>query len=207
MREKIVIFGAGGHAKVVIDAIEMAVCHDVAFLADADNARVGSRVMEYVVRSEHDGFAAWGQEFSYAFVAIGQNEARKRIACMAMECGYALATVVHPCAIVSTRATVGPGSLVMPGSVINADAVVGQNVIINTGAIVEHDCRVGDSSHIAPRVTLCGGVSVGEETLIGAGAIVLPGVKVGRRAIVGAGAVVLSDVPDDARVIGIPARI
>lgn len=205
MLEKIVIFGAGGHAKVVIDAIEMAGRHEVAFLADADRVRVGTWLKGYLVCSEQEGFAAGKRGFNHAFVAIGQNETRKRIAHMAKGCGFTLATIVHPAAVVSTGATLGAGTLVMPGCVINADAVVGTNVIINTSSIVEHDCRVGDNSHIAPGVTLCGGVNIGDDTLIGAGAIILPGVKVGARATVGAGAVVLSNVPDGATAKGIPA--
>lgn len=207
MPEKIVIFGAGGHAKVVIDAIEMMGRHEITFLADADIARVGTRLKGYRVCSEQEGFAAGASGLRHAFVAIGNNTTRKRIAHKVRECGFALAMVVHPAAVVSESATLGAGTLVMPGSVINADAVVGANVIINTGVIVEHDCRVGDNAHIAPGAILCGGVEIGKDALIGAGATILPGVKVGGRATVGAGAVVLSDVPDDATAKGIPARI
>ena len=207
MSEKIVIFGAGGHAKVAIDAIDMAGEYGIAFLADADDARVGSTVRGYLVCAEREGFVAGIKACSHAFVAIGHNQARKRVACMAKEYGFSLATIVHPGAIVSAGVTLGEGTLVMPRSVVNADAVIGANVIINTGAIVEHDCRVGDNSHVAPGATLCGGVTVGEDSLIGAGAIIVPGVKVGAQVIVGAGALVLSDVPDGAIAIGVPARI
>jgi len=206
MPEKLVIFGAGGHAKVVIDAIEMAGHHEVAFLADADDARIGTRLKGYQVCSEQVGLAAAKSGMAQAFVAIGHNEARKRIAHRAQECGFILATIVHPAAVVSLRAVLGCGTLVMPGSVVNADAVVGANVIINTGAIIEHDCWIGDNTHIAPGATVCGGVEIGHDALIGAGATILPGLKVGARATVAAGAVVLSDVPNDATAKGIPAR-
>jgi len=206
MPEKIVIFGAGGHAKVVIDAIEMAGRHEVAFLADADNSLVGTRLKGYLVCSEQEAFAAAKTGLLVAFVAIGHNETRKRIAHRAQECGFILATIIHPATVVSPGAVLGSGTLVMPGSVVNADAVVGANVIINSGAIIEHDCRIGDNTHIAPRATLCGGVEIGDDTLIGAGAVILSGLKVGARATVAAGAVVLSDVPDDATAKGVPAR-
>lgn len=206
MPEKVVIFGAGGHAKVVIDAIEMAGRYEIAFLADADNARLGTRLKGYLVCTEQEGFSAGSRDLVQAFVAIGQNETRKRIAKMAKGYGFAFATIVHPSAVVSVSATLGAGTLVMPGSVINADAVVGVNVIINTGSIIEHDCWIGDNTHIAPRATLCGGVVIGDNTLIGAGAIILPGVKVGSWATIGAGAVVLSDVPDGATAKGVPVK-
>ena len=206
MLEKIVIFGAGGHAKVVIDAIEMSGSHEIVFLADADNAHVGTRIKGYLVCSEQNGFAARKSGLGHAFVAIGKNESRKRVAHTAMEFGFNLATIVHPAAIVSSEATLNAGTLVMPGSVINSDTLIGENVIVNTGAIIEHDCVIGNDVHIAPRAVLCGGVSIGQGTLVGAGAIILPGVKVGAQATVAAGAVVVSDVPDGATVKGIPAR-
>jgi sugar O-acyltransferase (sialic acid O-acetyltransferase NeuD family) len=206
MPEKIVVFGAGGHAKVVIDAIERGGEYEITFLADENYALIGTTFMGYAIRSEQEGFAANGQGITHAFVAIGDNAIRKRIALMAQDCGFVLAKVVHPAAIVSGSALLGVGTLAMPGSIINADARVGSNVIINTGAIVDHDCRVGDDAHIAPRATLCGGVQVGTVSLIGAGAIILPGVSVGAGATVGAGSLVLSDVPDGAVAIGVPAR-
>lgn len=205
-KRRVVVFGAGGHAKVVIDAIEMEGCYEIAFLADADIALVGKTLLGYPVRSEEEGFAAQVQGVPDAFVAIGLNAMRQRIASAATARGFVLARIVHPAAIVARSASLDVGTLVMPGSVINSDAHIGTNVIINTGAIIEHDCRVGDHAHIAPRATLCGGVRIGVGTLVGAGAVILPGVKVGAGATVGAGALVLSDVPEGAKVFGVPAR-
>ncbi|MCC7310710.1 MAG: acetyltransferase [Sulfuritalea sp.] len=207
MPEQIVIFGAGGHAKVVVDAIELEGRHVIAFVADADAGLHGTTLQGYRVRSEAEGFAAPACGVAHAFVAIGRNEVRQRIANMATGCGLVLARVVHPAATVARSAALGAGTLVMPGCVVNADARIGTNVIINTGAIIEHDCRVGDGTHIAPRVTLCGGVRIGAGTLVGAGAVILPGVKVGAGATVGAGALVMSDVPDEATIFGVPARV
>ena len=207
MSEQMVIFGAGGHAKVVIDAIEMEGCYEIAFLADAAIALVGTTLQGYPVRSEEEGFVALACGVTHAFVAIGHNTMRQRIAVVAADSGFILARIVHPAATVARSASLGAGTLVMPGSIINADAHIGANVIINTGAIIEHDCRVGDDAHIAPRATLCGGARIGAGTLVGAGAGLLPGVKFGAGATVGAGALVLSDVPDGARIFGVPARV
>ena len=207
MAEQIVIFGAGGHAKVVVDAIELEGRYEIAFLADADTALAGKMLLGYPVRSEKDGFDALVQGVAHAFVAIGHNATRRRIGGAAMERGLVLARIVHPAATVARSASLGAGTLVMPGSVINADAQIGTNVIVNTGAIIEHDCRVGDDAHIAPRATLCGGVRIGAGTLVGAGAVVLPGVNVGEGATVAAGALVLSDVADGARTFGAASRL
>jgi sugar O-acyltransferase (sialic acid O-acetyltransferase NeuD family) len=207
MLEKIVIFGAGGHAKVVIDTIEVAGHYEIAFLADADMAKVGTTLLGYPVRSEQEGFDARKEGVTHAFVAIGNNAIRKSIAIAVTGYGFSLATIAHPAAVISSNAMLGVGTLVMPGSIINADVCIGSNVIINTGAIIEHDCLVGDDVHISPRATLCGGVQVGDLSLVGAGATILPGVRIGTGTIVGASALVLSDVPDRSKAIGIPSSI
>lgn len=196
MPEKVVIFGAGGHAKVVIDAIEREGRYEIAFLADADTSRCGTATLGYPVRSEEDGFAAPGVGIVRAIVAIGNNVTRRRIADTAMRFGLMLVNAVHPAATVARTARLGVGTLVMPGSIVNADARIGDNVIINSGAIVEHDCEVGDDVHIAPNATLCGGVIVGAAALVGAGAVVLPGVRIGSSLLVKAGTVVARDMKE-----------
>ena len=50
-------------------------------------------------------------------------------------------------------------------------------------------------------------VMIRRNAWIGAGAIILPGVTVGENAIVAAGAVVTKDVPDNAVVAGVPAKM
>lgn len=207
MPEKLVIFGAGGHAKVVIDAVEREGRYEIAFLADADASRVGSTVLGYPVRMEEDGFAAPSAGITNAIVAIGGNATRRRIAGAARRLGLQLATVIHPGAIVARTARIGEGSLVMPGSIINADARIGDNVIVNTGAVIEHDCSIGDDAHIAPNATLCGGVVVGSGTLIGAGSTVLVGIRIGSGATIGAGSTVLEDIADGVRAVGSPCRV
>ena len=207
MVERIVVFGAGGHAKVVIDAIALQGKYEVALLADADPSLVGCMVQGYLICSEAEGLAALDEGISTAIIAIGGNAARRRVANLACEKGFRLATVIHPAAVVSHTATIGPGTLVMPGSVINADARVGMNTVINTGAVVEHDSIVGDHVHIAPSTTLCGGVHVGSGVLIGAGATVVPGVTIGMDALIGAGSTVLADIPAGACAVGSPCRI
>jgi UDP-perosamine 4-acetyltransferase len=207
MAEQIVIFGAGGHAKVVIDAIAAEGRYEIVFLADADTALAGKIFQGYPVRSEKDGFDACARGVTHAFVAIGHNATRRRIAGTATERGLVLGRIVHPAAIIARSVSLGVGTLVMPGCVINADAHIGTNVIVNTGAIIEHDCQVDGDAHIAPRATLCGGVRIGAGTLVGTGAVILPGVVIGAGATVGAGAVVLSDVPDAGKVVGVPSRL
>lgn len=207
MPEKVVVFGAGGHAKVVVDAIEREGRFEVAFLADAAPELIGKTVLGYPVRTEEDGFAAPSFGIGLAIIAIGRNAVRARIAGAARRMGMNLVTVIHPAAIVAPSALIGAGTLVMPGSVVNADARVGENVIVNTGAVVEHDCVVGDNAHIAPNATLCGGVQIGAGSIVGANATVLIGLNVGANTTIGAGSTVIGHIPDGVTAVGSPCRI
>jgi UDP-N-acetylbacillosamine N-acetyltransferase len=199
MRSRLIIWGAGGHGKTLLDAaLGSNLWEDIVFVDDREHASYGGYS---VLRPES---AISNTEF---IVGIGMNTIRARVHDEGIRLGLRPITLIHRAATVSERAVVGPGTVVLAGAVVNPDAEIGDAVIINSGAIVEHDCRIGNTAHISPRVALGGGVIVGEKAHVGIGAVVLPGVKIGAGATVGAGAVVLGDVPASATVVGVPARI
>lgn len=200
----LIVFGCGGHAKVAIDAAEKQGYTKILVADDAENCW-GAQLMGYRILGGREALLQLRERPS-AIVAVGSNHARRSIAAWLENEGFPLATVIHPSAQIGRGAQVGRGSLLVAGSVINSDAVVGANVIVNTGATVDHDCIIADSVHLAPGVHVCGGVAIGAGTLIGVGAVVIPGVRVGANCVVGAGATVLHDIPDGARVGGVPAR-
>jgi sugar O-acyltransferase (sialic acid O-acetyltransferase NeuD family) len=205
--EKLVVFGAGGHAKVVIDIIEQQGNYEIAGLLDDDLKHQGSRFFGYpVLGTRADLPALRSAQLRHAIVTIGDNASRAAVAAYLDQHGWRFASAVHPRASIGRGVEIGPGSVVMAGCVVNADACLGGQVIINTGATVDHDCRIEDAAHIAPGCHLCGGVSVGQGSLLGAGSTVTPGVRIGCKVIVGAGSTVIRDVTDEARVSGSPAR-
>jgi sugar O-acyltransferase (sialic acid O-acetyltransferase NeuD family) len=206
-REKLVLFGAGGHAKVIIDIIEQQGRYEIAGILDDDARRKGSRFFGYTVLGTRAELPALSStHLRHAIVAIGDNAGRAAVAAVLAQQDWQFATAVHPRASISRGVDMGPGCVIMAGCVVNADAYLGGHVIVNTGSTVDHDCRIEDVVHIAPGCHLCGGVRVGQGSLLGAGTTVTPGVKIGSKAIVGAGSTVIRDVADDARVSGAPAR-
>lgn len=136
-------------------------------------------------------------------IAIGSNEARKKIASIIK---HKSGQVLDPTSFIASSATIGPGTMILAKSIIQSGCGIGSHVIINSGAIVEHDAEIEGYCHLGPGSVVCGGVMVGEGTLIGANATVLPGVHIGAWSIIGAGAVVVHDVPSGATVVGNPAK-
>jgi UDP-perosamine 4-acetyltransferase len=204
----LLLIGAGGHARVLLDAL-LLVGAEVLGLLDADPALAGGKVLGYPVLGG-DELLRQRKPGSVALVnAIGSTKSMARRRTLYMQLlaqGHLFASVRHPSAVVSRHAATEDGAQIMAGVVIQAGAHIGENSIVNTGATVDHDCQVGAHVHVAPGVTLSGGVQVGDETHIGCGAAVIQGVRIGARCTVAAGAVVLADVPDGSTVAGVPAR-
>lgn len=192
------LFGASGHAKVVIDIIEQNGSEILGFFDDDPNRK---QLWHYPVIGNDK---AHKPEHSPCIITIGNNAIRKRIA-QKLDTEYCNA--LHPSSVIDRRVKIGTGTVVMASATINADTSIGSHVIINTSSSIDHDCFIGDFVHVAPNATLCGGVEVGEGTLIGAGATVIPMVKIGKWCTIGAGAVIVTDVPDNCKVVGNPGKI
>lgn len=194
------LYGASGHAKVIIDSL-VASGVNVSGLFD-DNPDV-TELLGYKVFGPFDRELSESEEL---IISVGDNGIRKKIAeRLPDDVLYGL--VRHPSAVISEYACLGDGTVVMQGAVVQSCARIGNHCIINTAASVDHDCVIEDYVHISPNATLCGSVTVGEGSQIGAGSVIIPGIKVGRWSIVAAGAVVMKDVPDNVLVLGNPARV
>ena len=198
------LFGASGHAKVIIDILERKGDYCIQGLFDDERSLWGQALMGYAILGGKAEMKALQADL---FLSIGDNQIRSRLAAEFMQQGVSFATAIHPDASISRDVQIGVGSVVMAGAVINADTHIHEHVIVNTCASVDHDCVLEDAVHIAPGAHLCGGVSVGKGTLIGAGATVVPNINIGCDAIVGAGATVVNDIPDGVMVLGTPAKI
>jgi sugar O-acyltransferase (sialic acid O-acetyltransferase NeuD family) len=188
-----ILYGASGHAKVILDALENA-GQKIDFLVD-DNRQI-TELLGYEVQAPKKI-----QPKDRVLVSIGDNKTRQTVASQLTSTFF---NSIHPSAVLSQHIKMGEGNTVMAGVLINPDTVIGNHCILNTGASIDHDCSIGDFVHISPQVTLCGNVIIGEGAHIGAAAVVLPGVKIGRWATVGAGAVVLKEVPEGTTVVGNP---
>jgi sugar O-acyltransferase (sialic acid O-acetyltransferase NeuD family) len=207
---KVLGLGAGGHARVVLDAIREAQEQEIIGLIDFSESTIGNFV---------DGVEILGSEarleelhqlgIRHVFNGIGgisNNTLHAEVYRRVARQGFEFITVVHPRATVSRQASIDSGAVLLAGAIVNSGTVIGANVIVNSNATIEHDCIIGNHAHVAPGAILAGNVKVGEGVHVGAGAIIRQGVVLENHAIVGAGAVVIKDVPAGVCVIGVPAR-
>lgn len=206
MATEVLVYGAGGHAKVVIDILERAGQYQIAGILDDRTELHGSEFCGYQLLGGCDVLREDKYRACAAVFAVGDNAARMALWERLQAFGVSLALAVHPSAQIGRDVRLGAGTVVMAGAVVNPGSIIEQNVILNTGATVDHDCRIGACVHISPGAHLAGNVSVGALAHIGTGASIVPDVSIGRGAIVGAGAAVVSDVPDGVTVAGVPAR-
>jgi len=206
MTTPVVLLGAGGHAKVVIELIRAEGAYEVAALLDADTTP--RQVLGLPVIGDDDRLEELRRQgLTHAFVALGGNALRLKVARKAQALGFTLVNAISPAAAVSPTARLGVGVAVMAGAVINAEARVDDLAIVNTGARIDHDCILGESCHVAPGAALAGCVEVGRLAFLGVGTAAIPGVRIGEAATVGAGACVVKDIPPGVLALGTPARI
>jgi sugar O-acyltransferase (sialic acid O-acetyltransferase NeuD family) len=201
---KIGIIGAGGHAKVVADAILTAGHHSIAGFFDTDPSRSEGTFFGYPLLGPIDNWES--HSIDNFIVGIGDNLKRKRQFDRLKSAGAKLATIVHPRATIAKGVTLGDGTVVLANVVVNCDTHIGSNTILNTSCTVDHDCVIGAHAHLAPGVNLAGQVQLGEGVFAGVGAKIIPKISVGGWAIIASGAVVIRDIEDGAKVVGVPAR-
>jgi acetyltransferase EpsM len=198
MENKINLYGASGHCKVIVDILL-----SNAFLVDKiidDNPSQVSILDIKVLRNYNFIF----EPNSNWIISIGNNKVRKAIVAK-LKINYQQA--IHSSAIISRFSKIGQGTVIMAGVVVNPDTVIGNHCIINTSAVIEHDCIIENFVHISPAAALAGGVTIGEGSHIGIGAVIIQGISIGKWATIGAGAVIINDVPDYATVVGNPGKI
>jgi len=209
VREKLIIWGASGHALVVADAARASGDYEiVGFIDDVHPERSGAEFCGAAIlggREQLDVLPAQG--VNKLIMGIGDCRARFELSEVADSKGFQLVTVIHPRACVAKDAAVGRGTVILAGAVVNSAARIGENVIVNTSASVDHECSIEDGAHIGPGVHLGGRVSVGRGTWVGIGATVIDRASIGAEAVIGAGAVVVNNIPDGVLAYGIPARV
>lgn len=206
MTKKVFVLGAGGHAKVVIDALrKMGMSIDGVIAREYSDQTTQSCAGVPLVGNDSFLTQLDSQEVLLAN-GIGhlpnQKNIRKRMFNIGKSLGFRFITVVHPSAIIADSVSLGEGCQVLAGAIIQADANIADNVIINTRATIEHDVQVSNHVTVSPGAILCGGAKLAECCYIGAGAIVLQTFSVGTGSVIAASSVVAKDIPENVVLMG-----
>lgn len=184
---KTAIVGSGGHAGVVMDAASLLGIQFDGIIDDTLEA--GSRIgLIEVLGGTSENYADYS-----VFIAIGNNESRRRI-CESIKVGGFMPAIIHPSANVATSAMIGRGVFIAAGANIGNKSSVGLMSIVNTHANLDHDSSIGMFSHLAPNSSTGGRVTIMDECLIGIGASIRDGISIGSRTTIGMGSVVTKSI-------------
>ena len=199
MSNKVILVGAGGHAKVIADIVLKSGDELLGFLDDDPGK---NSVLGYPVLGRTADWQRFSSEAAF-LLAVGNAQLRETLAARMQVRWY---TAIHPSAQIGMDVTIGGGTAVMANAVINPGAVIGKHCIINTAAVVEHDNCIDDYAHISVGAKLGGTVRIGQASWIGIGAAVKNNVSVCGGCMVGAGCVVIRDLKIPGTYVGVPAR-
>ncbi len=205
MKNDLIIIGAGGHAKVIIDILKKNKDYNVLGCIDKEKDKLIIDVP--VIGDDNDLAKLYSKGVKYAFVALGSNKVRKKLSEDLLKIGYELINVISKDSIVSDNVKLGKGIAIMPGAIINIESTIEDGAIVNTGATVDHDCLIGPYVHIAPGCNIAGCVKVGEGSFLGVGSCVIDRISIGDWVTIGGGAAVVNDIESNCTVVGVPARI
>ncbi len=207
-RKRVLIIGAGGHGRVVLDILLQTRQHEVVGFLDNNPNIHGRRIDGIPVLGAIDDLEAHADQHDCAsvIIAIGDNGVRQGLARQVDAVGLDLSNAIHPSATLAHNTTLGRNVVIAAGVVVCAHCQIGDSVILNTGCIVDYQTMIGEGTHICPGVRVGGRVKVESGTFIGIGATIIPEITLGCESIIGAGAVVIEDVPSLATVVGVPAQ-
>jgi acetyltransferase EpsM len=205
--EELWIYGAGGHASVIIDILKTIDSHKIVGIIDDSNELISTKYLSFDIVGNRNEFFLLNmvKRIFNIFITIGDNATREKIVQCLPEFQFPI--LIHPAAIIGSNVTIGAGTVIMPGAIIEANSKIGQHCIINNHAIVGHGSQIGDFCHISGGVILCGGVVIGKSTLVGAGSCIAPALNIGSDCKIGVGSSVTRNVIDKKFMLGNPARV
>ncbi|MEV6394057.1 acetyltransferase [Streptomyces sp. NPDC051907] len=207
--ERLVVLGAGGHARELVDAVHAvnAVRPTWDLLGVLDDGDRPTEPGPEVGAPYLGPTSMVGMLDARYVVGIGDGAVRERMDEMARRASRTPATVVHPTASVGRRAVLHPGCYVAAHATLTTDCVLGRHTHVNVGASVSHDDVLGAYCTLAPGARLGGRAVLEDGVTLGLNCAVLPGVRLGAWSVAGAGATVTRDVQPGSVVVGTPAAV
>lgn len=196
------IIGAGGYAKSVLDSLD---CYSYKSISFIDQYKTGTHIGYPIISNKIPAELVISD--SLFFVAIGDNDDRRKWFIEIKRKKGELINVIDTSAIISKNAKIGEGCFIGKYAIVNSDVIVKDNCVINTRALVEHGCRIHAHANISTNAVLNGDVSVEESSFIGSSSVTNGQISIGKNVMVGSGSVVTRSIPDNSVAVGIPAKV
>lgn len=203
--ENVIIFGASGHANVIIDIIEKQNKYHIYGIFVDTPGMIGTKILGYPVLDKIADF--YGS--TKGIIAVGDNFNRRLLANKIREIDprFEFISAIHPSSIIGRDVCIGNGTVIAPGAILNTNVKIGEHCIVNTKASVGHDVTLGDFSTLAPGSTIGGNTDIGNLSTVSLGASVIHKTNIGNNTVIGAGATVVKNIPDGVVAYGTPAQV
>jgi sugar O-acyltransferase (sialic acid O-acetyltransferase NeuD family) len=208
--EKLLLVGAGGHCRSVIDSINRDYYSDIVIIDLPE--LIGKNILTIpIVGTDSDINSLFDDGYRNGVITIGSiGHTDKRIGLYAKmkKAGYQFPAIIDPTAMISKSNTfIAEGAFIGKGVIINTGVRIGAFSIVNTGCIIDHDCITGQFVHIGPGVRMSGGIHIHDNAHIGIGSVLIQSISIGKNTIIGAGSVVISDIEENVTAFGVPCVI
>jgi len=203
---KVLVLGAGGHARVVANLVELSSNYDLIGVLDDKPDNIGEKINTSGIIGAYNDLKPWLKKgITHVALALGDNSKREKLHKHANHHGFEAISLIHPTAIVDADVKIGPGAIICAGAIVATKVNIGCGAIVNTGAIIDHESKIGDYTHVAPGCKIAGRVTIECHSFIGIGSTIIQGITIGSQTIVGAGSVVLKDASPNSLIYGAPA--
>ena len=209
--EKLLILGCGGHGRVIADIVEKNNHYSSIFFLDnkieSSNKFKTNFNKNIIGDISIDNLRKFSNEFSHAFVGIGDNKVRIKWLEELQKIGYIIPNIIDPSAQISRYVDLGKGCFINTNVVIQCNTKIDSGCIVNTSSSIDHDTLIKKGAHISPGVNIAGNVKIGENTWIGLGTKIIQNINIGDNVIVGAGSLVLKNIPNNSKAYGVPSKL
>lgn len=137
----LLILGAGSHGEEVCEiAKSIRIFNKIRFL---DDVKTGEEII-----GQWSDAVKLVNEYPTAITAVGDKLLRRRTQKMLSDLGFIIPVLIHPTAVVSAKANIGPGSVICASAIIDTGSKIGRGCIVSSGATVGRDAELADWSFL-----------------------------------------------------------